>query len=224
MSGFELNKVFAAILCAGITIMLTGFIADQIIASEDLKQNAVAIEGADAEVHAASASAKPKSPDPIMALLASADTQRGAKLSKACAACHSFNSGGPTKLGPNIWNIVGSPKGEVSGFAYSKGLKAIGGKWDYDSLNKFLAKPKKFIPGTKMNFPGMKKAQDRAAMIAWLRTKSSAPAPLPTESEIAAEQAAFAPEPEIQAEAEAGSETNAAETAPEEKQPTPSAH
>ena len=75
----------------------------------------------------AAAPAKSKLPDPILALLAEADIEKGAKISKACAACHSFEKGGPLKQGPNLWNIVNAPKCAVDAFSYSDGLK--GNRW-----------------------------------------------------------------------------------------------
>lgn len=207
----ELNKIFAAILCALLTVMLGSFIVNQVIVSEKLEKNAIEIEGETGDGHGASIATGPKLPDPIMALLADADIEKGAKISKACAACHSFEKGGATKQGPNLWGIVGVAKGHVAGFAYSDDLIAKGGNWDYDSLNHFLEKPKRYISGTKMNFAGLKKATDRAALIGWLRQQSDAPAALPSEAEIAAEQAAFAPpvEEHTEEEAEDGAETEA---------------
>ncbi len=193
MSSFEFNKIFAAFLCVGITVMLINFFTDKIIVSEDLEKDVVAIDGAATSGHGSSKPAKPKLPDPIMALLATADIAKGAKISKACAACHSFEKGGPVKQGPNLWDITNAPKAGKAGFSYSKGLIEAGGTWDYDSLNKFLAKPKKFIAGTKMNFAGLKKPKDRAALVAWLREQADSPVALPSEAEIASEQLAFAP-------------------------------
>jgi len=203
MSGnFENNKILAAFLCAGLTAMLGGFVAKKIVSPEKLKKDAVEIEGAVADTNG-NVPAKPTLPDPIMALLATASAEKGAKISKACAACHSFEKGGPVKQGPNLWNIVGANKGAVPGFSYSDALIEKGGDWGYDSLNKFLWKPKKYIAGTKMNFAGLKKPQDRADMIAWLRAQGDSQIELPTEAEIAAEQLAFAPPiEEIQDEAD----------------------
>ena len=84
----------------------------------------------------------------------------------------------------------------MSSFSYSDALVAKGGSWNYDSLNKFLYKPKAYIDGTKMNYVGLKKPEDRAAMIAWLRTLGSSSYALPSEADIAAEKAELAPEPE----------------------------
>lgn len=222
MSSFEFNKLFAAVLVAGIVAMLSGFIAKQAVHPENLVKEAVAIEGASEEGDHGSSQAADKPPEPIMALLASADIEKGAKLSKACAACHSFEKGGPAKQGPNLWGIVNRDKGSAD-FEYSQTCKEMPGNWDYDSLNHFLTKPKKYIPGTKMNFVGLKKPEDRAAIIAWLRTLADSPPALPTEAEIAAEQAASAPPAETAtAPTEAAPPADGAtppETAPAEGQP-----
>ncbi|PCJ03225.1 MAG: cytochrome c family protein [Alphaproteobacteria bacterium] len=215
MSSLENNKIFAAILCVGITVMLTNFVADRVIVSEPLEKDAVAIDGAVASGHGAATPKKPKIPDPIMALLATADMEKGAKISKACAACHSFDKGGPVKQGPNLWSIAGANKGGKVDFSYSKGMQEAGGIWDYDSLNKFLTKPKKFISGTKMNFAGLKKAKDRAALVAWLRTQADAPFALPSDTDIAAEQTAFAPPPAEEEPHHDDAEIHAEEAAPE---------
>lgn len=191
MSEFEFNKIFAAILIAGITAMFAGFIAEQVFHGHELEKNAVEIEGG--AVASAGGPAKPDAPEPVMHLIATADIAKGEKLSKACAACHSFDKGGVSKVGPNLWNIVGGPKAHMAGFDYSSAIVEHGGQWDYDELNHFLWKPKKLISGTKMNYIGLKKPEDRAAMIAWLRSLGSTSYALPSDAAIAAEQAAFAP-------------------------------
>ena len=88
-------------------------------------------------------------------------------------------------MGPVLWNIVNADKGAIDGFGYSAALAGFGGAWI--ALNAFLYKPKAYIEGTKMNFAGLKKPQDRANMIAYLRSLSAAPAALPTDAEIASE-------------------------------------
>lgn len=196
MGGLEFNKIFAAILVAGITAMLAGFVSEKVVKADKLKENAFPIEG----VEVAGVAKKPELPEPIMALLATADLERGQKLSKACAACHNFDKGGANGVGPNMWGVVGRTKQAVAGYSYSGVLNAQGVEdWTYDSLNKFLWKPKKYAPGTKMNYIGLKKPEDRAAIIAWMRTKSDSQPPLPSASDIAAEQAELAlPEAETE--------------------------
>ncbi len=118
------------------------------------------------------------SKDSIIALIAKADIEKGKKLSKKCTACHSFEKGGKNKQGPNLWGIVGAERGKKEGFKYSKAFEKHPGKWGYSELDEFLTKPKKYIKGTKMTFAGLKKIEDRANLLAWLRTMSDSPLPL----------------------------------------------
>ncbi len=190
MGGMEFNKVFAAVLVAGIIAMFSGFVAEKVIHPEELKENAFPIEGVEV---VGGGPVKEKLAEPILAMIADADVARGQKLSKACAACHSFDKGGPNGVGPNLWSTVGAKKQNVSGFTYSGALNVQGEEyWTYASLNKFLWKPKKYAPGTKMSYVGIKKPEDRAAMVAWLRTLADSPKPLPNAVEIAAEEAELA--------------------------------
>lgn len=186
MSNLEFNKIFAAVLIAGIVGMLSGFIAKKVVAPEKLKEDAFPVEVADNH-GGAKAAAKPKGPEPVLAMIAEADITRGEKLSKACAACHSFDKGGANRIGPNLWNVFNAPKGAHDGFTYSSTMAAFGGQWGYQELNHFLWKPKDYMAGTKMNYIGLRKVADRAAMIAWLRTLHDNPAPLPSAEAIAAE-------------------------------------
>lgn len=202
MGGMEFNKIFAAILVAGIIAMFAGFIAEQLTHPHELKENAFKIEGVEA---AGGGAATEQLAEPILAMIATADIARGQKLSKACAACHSFDNGGPNGVGPGLWGVVGVKKQNHAGYTYSGVLNANGEDfWTYAALNKFLWKPKKYAPGTKMNYVGIKSPEDRAAMVAYLRTLSPAPKALPTATEIAAEQAELAlPEEEAEAVEEA---------------------
>jgi cytochrome c len=185
----ESNKIFAAVLVAGITAMLGGFVAEVMIHPHALETDVVSIEGAPEE----GAAAGPTGPEPILHLIATADIAKGEKLSKACASCHNFQKGEPAKIGPTLWDTVGHKKGGHAGFAYSEGMTAKGGNWTYADLNKFLYKPKAFVPGTKMSFIGLKKPEDRAAIIAWLRTLEDSPPPMPSQGDIDAEAEELAP-------------------------------
>lgn len=196
---FDFDKIFPAFLVAAIVAMLSGFVADHLVHPHDLEKDAVEIEGGPIESGGPAAAA---GPEPILALIATANIERGQKLSKACAACHSFDQGGVNKVGPNLWNIVNAPRAHMGDFAYSSAMQEFGGSWSYDELNHFLWKPKKYITGTKMNFAGLKKPEDRAAIIAWLRTLSGSPASLPSAAAIAQEAAANAPAEEAEAAAE----------------------
>ena len=101
----------------------------------------------------------------------------------------------------------------MEGFAYSDALKNKPGNWDYEALNAWLHSPKTYAPGTKMNFAGLKKVEDRANVIAWLRTKSDSPLPLPDAAAVEAAkqqaEASAAPAPTAQPEAPATESTAA---------------
>ncbi|MCB2100143.1 MAG: cytochrome c family protein [Rhodobacterales bacterium] len=115
----------------------------------------------------------------VMALLGGADPDKGRQLFKKCKACHTIEHGGKNKVGPNLWNVVGRDKGTEEGFKYSDVLTELPGDWTFEDLNHFLTNPKAFASGTKMAFAGLKKASDRAAIIAYLNSQSDSPKPLP---------------------------------------------
>ena len=120
--------------------------------------------------------------EPIAVLLASANLEAGEAVLKKCAACHTIEKGGANKIGPNLWDIVNRPIASHEGFAYSAAMKEFsqGGsvKWDYDHLTiPDLAEG--LVKGTAMGFAGRQEAQERADLIAYLRTLSDSPAPLP---------------------------------------------
>jgi len=197
MGGMEFNKIFAAILIAGIIACFGAFLAKMLVHPHKTHEFAYNIEVAEV---AADGTSKPAGPLPILSLIAAADVAKGEKVAKACAACHTFTKGGANGVGPNLWGVVGGPKDHAAGFAYSGALLEKGGNtWTYAELNKFLWKPKAYAPATKMSFAGLKKEEDRAALIAWLRTQADSPKGLPSDGDIAAENAELAPPPAAEA-------------------------
>ena len=112
-------------------------------------------------------------------LLASADANAGRAKTQLCASCHDFGQGGPNRIGPNLWGVVGRPVASHAGFAYSPAMKAHGGSWTYDKLFEFLASPARDIPGTKMSFAGLRRPEDRAAVIKYLASLGNGGPPLP---------------------------------------------
>lgn len=178
MDSFEVNKVVAAVLLAGLIAMTFGIFSRTLVHPEVPDTLAYAVEvpeGAETE----KAPEEPKGPEPIVPLLAAASPEAGEKLTRQCAACHSFDQGGPNKVGPNLWNVVNRPIANHEGFSYSAALEDKGGEWTYEDLNHFIYDPREWAPGTKMNFAGMRKAEDRADLVAYLRSLSATPAPLP---------------------------------------------
>ena len=106
-----------------------------------------------------------------------ASVESGLKLSKKCTACHSLKSGGPNGVGPTLWNIVNAPKANIDEYSYSSALLSIGGSWTVQDLNMWLKSPKKYAPGNKMSFAGLRKIKDRADLIAFLNSISDKPIP-----------------------------------------------
>jgi cytochrome c len=128
---------------------------------------------------------------PVATLMATADAAAGETAFKKCASCHTPENGGANKVGPNLWDIVNRPIASHAGFGYSAAMTtfAQGGSvvWDFQHLNDFLIAPKKHMPGTAMGFAGLKKDDERANLMAYLRTLSDNPAPLPVASTEGAE-------------------------------------
>jgi cytochrome c len=188
MASLEMNKVVAGVLCAGLLAMASGQIASILVHPRQLEKNTYVVDTSAVAGPTAAASTGPTL-EPVMALLASADAARGQKIFKKCATCHTADNGGKNKIGPNLFGVVNTKKGSKAGFNYSPAMTGFEGapNWDYGSLNAFLAKPKAYLPGTKMTFAGLKKVGDRAAIIAYLRTLADSPAALPTAEEIATE-------------------------------------
>lgn len=110
---------------------------------------------------------KEEKPVDLASLMKIADFDRGAKVFKKCATCHTIGKGEAAKVGPNLFGVVGRKRGSTV-FAYSEAMKAKGGAWDAESINQFITKPKDYLPGTKMAFQGLKKPQDRADVILYL--------------------------------------------------------
>jgi cytochrome c len=117
---------------------------------------------------------------PISDLLASADLAKGELIAERCTYCHTLEEG-KNRTGPSLRNIVGRPKASVGNFAYSPVFAALEGVWTFEALNEFLARPAEVIPGNEMarQFSPMPDAQERADVIAYLRTLSDNPVPLP---------------------------------------------
>ena len=211
MSGFELNKIAGAVLLAGLIAMVTGTVADKLYKPDFSKKRGFQVaveEGASTEVVASQEEEKID----IAALLNAASVDAGKAISKKCETCHNLEKGGANKVGPALWGIVGHPRGVHEGFSYSDAMKSKGGNWSYEDLFTFIKKPNDLVPGTKMAFAGIKKPQDIANLVSYLRTLSDSPVPLPVAAPAAESKAEVQP-----ASATETSKEGAQQQKPEEK-------
>ncbi|UCD69332.1 MAG: c-type cytochrome [Betaproteobacteria bacterium] len=117
--------------------------------------------------------------EPIEGRLASADVAAGKNVFLQCAACHVASPGAAATIGPNLWSVLGRAIASESGYEYSKSLQQAGGNWDFERLNVYLFDPKLLAPEGRMPFPGIKSADERAQLIAYLRSLSNNPVTLP---------------------------------------------
>jgi cytochrome c len=173
MSSFEWNKVIASVLTAAIVAMVAGVLASQIVSPHRLHEAVYLPPGAEegAATTAANAPAAAAPLEPLEPLLAKADIERGKQLSKVCTQCHTFEKGGPNKIGPNLFGVAEENIAEVPGYQFSPALQTHKNeKWTPDELNIWLHNPQSFAKGTKMSFAGLPKAQDRADVIAYLES------------------------------------------------------
>jgi cytochrome c len=126
-------------------------------------------------------------------LIAAAKVEDGAAVFKKCGACHTAEAGGANKTGPNLHNIVGAEIGDHAGFKTTESLKAIGGTWTYEKLEDYLENPKRLAPKGSMSFAGLKKPEDRAAVIKYLMSMTDNPPPVPAAAAPAEAAPAAAP-------------------------------
>jgi len=99
--------------------------------------------------------------------------ERGAKLYKRCQSCHTLEQDGRHKVGPNMWNLYGSTAGVREGFAYSKAMKESGIIWTDETISAYIENPRKYMPGNRMSYVGLRKAEDREAVLAYIKAKTT---------------------------------------------------
>ena len=170
------NKTAIAVMSVLLLTMGLGVVSNAIYSPEHAAKPGYVLPSGEAA--AANQPAAPKE-DPLPVLLAKADPAKGEADTKVCQSCHNFEKGAAAKVGPPLYGVVGRPKGSIAGFAYSDGMKAMGGDWTYNDLYTFLTKPSAYVAGTKMTYPGEQDAQKRADILAYLQKDEDTPVPFP---------------------------------------------
>ena len=101
-----------------------------------------------------------------------ADLANGKKQFARCRSCHTLGEGQGNLTGPNLYGVFGRKAGSKPGYNYSDAVKAADFTWDGEHLDRWLADPRGFLPGTKMSFAGLKDAKDRIDLIGYLKTQT----------------------------------------------------
>ena len=161
MDTMTLTKVAAGVFGAWLVLLLGKWAGEEIYHTEvhGEPSYSIAVEGG--------ASAEPEPEVPFEELMAAASADSGAKVFRKCTACHKAEDGA-NATGPFLYGVVDRAIDTADGFQYSGALLQVGDVWTPENLNTFLTKPSAAAPGTTMGFAGLPKAEDRAAVIAYL--------------------------------------------------------
>lgn len=181
MDSFQGTKYAGAFLGAVFVMMTVGLLSEAIFYHPAPEKPGFIIKAA--ETSAPAGAKAPAAPVEIAPLMASASPDKGEAIFKRCQACHDGTKGGPNKVGPNLWGVVGRPIASHPGFSYSAGMKKFAEEhknWTYQLISEFITEPRKEVPGTAMGFAGLPKPEERADLLSYLRTLSDNPEPLPT--------------------------------------------
>ncbi|MDB5471879.1 MAG: cytochrome c family protein, partial [Caulobacter sp.] len=182
MSDLTFNKIAAGVLVAGLAIFGLRELSGIVFEGHELEKDHYGYHVDVVEAPEAGGAAVEVAPD-WGTVIPATDPALGAAVSAKCASCHQFTPGGANGTGPDLFGVMGKQPGTHPGFAYSDGMKAFGqGKtWTWDELDQFLKAPQKHVQGTKMTFVGLKKQEDRIAMLSYLHSLGSTlPIPAPT--------------------------------------------
>ncbi len=178
MDSFEWNKIIGAVLGTAIFIFVIRLVAENVYETEKPAKPGYTVEGVTEETAGGGAPVEETVPD-WGTVLAKADVAHGKTVSAKCEQCHDLTAAKVNKIGPALYNVVGRPRATVPGFSYSSAMQSNHEPWTYTLLFKYLKSPATMVPGTKMTFAGLSRAEDRIDLIAFLRSNSDNPVAIP---------------------------------------------
>jgi len=183
MTSWDMNKVIGAVLASVLFVLAIRMIVIPIIFyTPEPKKPGYIVQGVEETASAGPSQPAEEQPPDWGTVLPKADVAAGQQTAQVCTQCHDWSKGGPNKIGPNLWGIVGRPRASHPGFDYSSAMSANHDPWTYDKLFVYLKSPSGMVPGTKMTFAGITSTQQRINLLAFLRTQSDSPAPIPPPS------------------------------------------
>jgi cytochrome c len=180
MDSWEWNKIAGAVLGTLIFVLVVKFTTEALFEVEKPLKEAYHVEGVVETASTGGAATPAEEPLPDFGtVLPTADVTAGKTVSTKCEQCHDISKGGPNKIGPELWNVIGRPRATEPGFSYSSAMSSDHTPWSYDLLFRYLKSPQAMVPGTKMSFAGLRSPADRINLLAFLRTQEDSPAPIP---------------------------------------------
>jgi cytochrome c len=185
MDSFEWNKIFGAVLGTVLIIATLNIVVGKMMAPHQSGKPGMEVAVAETPAGGGTTPEVETKPD-WGTVIPVADVTAGEKVHQRCVQCHDFTKGGPNKIGPNLYGIMGNKHAHEPSFSYSPAMKALADKtWGYDEFYEFMRNPKGAIPGTKMAFAGLSKSPDRVNLIAYLRTLADSPIAIPAPNPVA---------------------------------------
>jgi cytochrome c len=178
MDSYEWNKIAGAVLGTLIFALVVRFASEAVFEVPKPAKEAYHVQGVVATATKTAAPAEEALPD-FGTVLPAADVTAGKSVASQCEQCHDISKGGPNRIGPELWNVIGRPRASESGYSYSSAMMGDHNPWTYETLFKYLKSPQSVVPGTKMSFAGLHSASDRINLLAYLRTEGNSPAPIP---------------------------------------------
>ena len=180
MDTFEVNKIIGAVLAALLLIVGSKTTLDIVYREHKAEKPGWALPITEVSHSGApEKAAEPFDAKQVVSLVAKASADGGKDTFKRCLQCHTPEKGGPNRVGPNLFGVVGRKPGTSAGFPYSEAMKTHNANWTFPELATYLHDPRAAIPGNKMAFAGIKDNAELADLLAYLRTLSDSPAPLP---------------------------------------------